>query len=231
MDEKPEDFLYRQQYNGWTLWCRKYSYRSYRNVYAVYMCRDGEQLRSEVHRVYGVLGNGTHFAGFLIRSQVRKHSLMAISDKFASGLSIDAKGGNWVIVESDSHESVLSHEDVELIRSDMMQEKIGQVFCGVYFISNGKGAVKIGQTASNVSLRLAQLQGASPYRLKVCAVIDTPQQKRLERELHVAHKHRRLEGEWFEMTEHEAIEIALSHGGRKATKYSPRTTTMPKCRT
>jgi hypothetical protein len=231
MDVTPEEILYRQQYNGWTLWCRQFSYRSYRNVYAVYLWRRDGQCHQEVHRVRGVLGNGSHFAGYLIKSQARKHALAAISDKFSSGLSKQTRGGHWVIVEASSAEAALAHEDTEVIRKDMMRPGVGHVFCGVYFISNGKGAVKIGQTASNISIRLAQLQGASPYRLKVCALIDSSDQKRLERELHKSLKDCRLEGEWFEMTEKQAVEIAVSHGGRPARLYSPRTNLKPKCST
>jgi hypothetical protein len=177
MDVTPEEILYRQQYNGWTLWCRQFSYRSYRNVYAVYMCRNNAQCHQEVHRVRGVLGNGQGFAGFLIKSEVRKHALAAISDKFSSGLSKQTRGGHWVIVEA------------------------------------------------------AQLQSASPYRLKVCALIDSSDQKRLEREIHKSLKDYRLEGEWFEMTEKQAVEVAVSHGGRLARLYSPRTNLKPKCHT
>lgn len=231
MDVTPEEILYRQQYNGWTLWCRQFSYRSYRNVYAVYMCRNNDQCHQEVHRVRGVLGNGQGFAGFLIKSEVRKHALAAISDKFSSGLSKQTRGGHWVIVEAACPEEALAHEDTLLIRKDMMSDRVGNVFCGVYFISNGRGAVKIGQTASNISIRLAQLQSASPYRLKVCALIDSSDQKRLEREIHKSLKDYRLEGEWFEMTEKQAVEIAVSHGGRSARLYSPRTNLKPKCHT
>lgn len=231
MDVDPEEILFRRQYNGWTLWFRQTSYRSYKNVYAVCLNRDGHQCSHTVHRVHGALGNGPHFAGFLIKSEVRKHSLAAISDKFASGLTKDTRGGHWVIVEAESPEAAADHADVSVVRDDMMRDGVGHVFCGVYFISNGRGAVKIGQTASNIRVRLSQLQGASPYRLKVCAVIDTADQKRLERELHNENKYRRLEGEWFEMTEAEAIEIAVSRGGRTACVRLPSTHTIPKCRT
>jgi hypothetical protein len=231
MDVDPEEILYRQQYNGWTLWCRQYSYRSYKNVYAVYLFRKGDRCTHQVHKVYGVLGNGTYFAGFLIKSEVRKHSFAAISDKFSSGISTDTRGGHWVIVQADSPEAVRDHDDVCIVRDDMMRDGVSRVFCGVYFISNGRGAVKIGQTASNIHLRLAQLQGASAYRLKVCALIDSNDQKRLEKQLHRENKHRQLEGEWFEMSESEAVDIALSHGGRQTAQYSPRTNLMPKCRT
>jgi hypothetical protein len=230
MDADPEDVLFRQQYVGWTLWFRQNDYRSYKNVYAVLLVRNGQRCSQQVHRVRGALGNGPYFAGFLIKSQTRKHSLAAISDKFASGLTTEASGGHWVIVEAESPEAAADHSDVRIVRDDLMQDGVGHVFCGVYFISNGRGAIKIGHTAANVRTRLAQLQGASPYRLKVCAVIDTADQKRIEKQLHCEHKHRRLEGEWFEMTEAEAVAIAVSLGGRTACVRMPSTHTIPKCR-
>jgi hypothetical protein len=231
MDASDDGSLRRIQYGYWTLWCRKFGYRSYRNVYAVYMARDGEEFHQEVHRVYGTLGNGQQFAGFLIRSQVRKHAYAALSDAFCTGLkSKERRGGTWVVVESGSPESALAHRDVADVKDEMMQTGPTHSFCGVYFISNSRGAVKIGNTASSIMQRLTTLQGGSAYPLTLIALINTTSHKKLEAELHKKLKAKRLQGEWFEMTDEEAIGVAKDHGGYAVTRRPYRSTLMPKCR-
>jgi len=231
MDASSDGSLRRLQYGYWSLWCRQFGYRSYRNVYAVFMARDGEDFHQEVHRVHGALGNGKHFAGFLIRSQVRKHAYAALSNAFCQGLrSKERRGGNWVIVEAESPEKALAHEDVVEVREDMMQIGPTHSFCGVYFISNSRGAVKIGNTSSSVTQRLATLQAGSAYPLRLVALIHTTSHKRLEAELHQKLKHLRLEGEWFELTEDQAVAIAKNHGGMAVLKRLARSTLTPKCR-
>jgi len=231
MDAIENDVLHRLQYGYWTLWCRKFGYRSYRNIYAVYMTREGDEFDQEVHRVYGALGNGAKFAGFLIRSQVRKNAYAALSDAFCSGLkSKERRGGHWVVVEADSPEAAIAHQDVAEVRDEMMQDGPTHSFCGVYFISNSRGAVKIGNTASSIMQRLCTLQSGSAYPLRLVALVHTTSHKKLEAELHKKYKAKRLEGEWFQMTEDEAIQVAKEHGGMAVIKRSPRSTLMPKCR-
>lgn len=228
MDISPE--LMRQQYRYWTLWCRRFGFRSYKNVYAVWLCREKNECQQQSHRVYGALGNGEHFQGFLVRSQVRKHAFAALSDSFACGFKQRHEGGHWVVVEATSPEHSLEHEDVVAVREMLMANEDHSVFCGVYFISNGHGAVKIGQTASNIGLRLSQLQAASAYPLRVCALIDTTSQRKLEHKLHREYKHLLMRGEWFSLTEPEAIEIAIRNGGRAASKKVRSFNSIPKCR-
>jgi hypothetical protein len=229
MSSTDEDVLHRQQYGFWTLWCRKFGYRSYRNVYAVYLSRNGDKLEQEVHRVHGALGNGPKFAGFLIRSQVRRNAYAALSDAFCSGLkSKEKRGGNWVVVEADSPDAAMQHEDVCEVRDEMMQSDWTHAFCGVYFISNSRGAVKIGNTSASPLQRLAMLRPGSAYPLRLVAVIHTTSHKRLEAELHLRFAKHRLEGEWFAMTDEEATQIALEYGGEMVSSRKCRA--MPKCR-
>jgi hypothetical protein len=231
MDASDRNVLHRQQYGYWTLWCRQFGYRSYRNVYAVYLSRDGDKMEQEVHRVHGSLGNGPQFAGFLIRSQVRRHAYAALSDAFCSGLkSKEKRGGNWVVVEADSAEAAMEHEDVCEVRDEMMGSDWRSAFCGVYFISNCRGAVKIGNTSASPLQRLATLQPGSPYPLKIVAIIHTTSHKRLEAELHERFAKQRLEGEWFSMSDDEAVDIALGYGGEAVLRRTLRSTLMPKCR-
>lgn len=229
MSMMDEDVLHRLQYGSWTLWCRKFGYRSYRNVYAVYLSRNGDELEQEVHRVHGTLGNGSKFAGFLIRSQVRRNAYAALSDAFCSGLkSKEKRGGHWVVVEAASQDDAMQHEDVCEVRDSIMQSDWTQSFCGVYFISNSRGAVKIGNTSASPLQRLAMLRPGSPYPLKLAAVIHTTSHKRLEAQLHSRFAKQRLEGEWFAMTDQEAEQIALEYGGEIVSGRKFRA--MPKCR-
>lgn len=65
----------------------------------------------------------------------------------------------------------------------------------VYFIQATRGGpVKIGQS-DRVERRLADLQSASPYPLRIVATLDGT--CALERELHVLFAAHRLHGEWF----------------------------------
>jgi len=229
MSTTDEDVLHRLQYGFWTLWCRKFGYRSYRNIYAVYLSRDGDKLEQEVHRVHGTLGNGPKFAGFLIRSQVRRNAYAALSDAFCSGLkSKEKRGGHWVVVEAESQDEAMQHEDVCEVRDSIMQSDWKHSFCGVYFISNSHGSVKIGNTSASPVQRLAMLRAGSPYPLKLMAVIHTTSHKRLEAELHSRFAKQRLEGEWFAMSDQEAEQIALEYGGELVSGRKSRA--MPKCR-
>jgi hypothetical protein len=231
MDAFLDGSLHKMQYGYWTLWCRQFGYRSYRNVYAVFLSRDGEDLIQEVHRVYGSLGNGEQFAGFIIRSQVRKYAYAALSDAFCSGLkSKERRGGNWVIVEAESVDEALKHCDVEEVKDEMMKTGPTHSFCGVYFIANSKGAVKIGSTAKSIAQRLTTLQAGSAYPLTLVALIHTTSHRRLEAQLHQTWKQRRLEGEWFELTPEEAVQIAKDHGGMACLRRLHRSNLMPKCR-
>lgn len=64
----------------------------------------------------------------------------------------------------------------------------------VYFISNGKGAIKIG-SAMNLRKRLNGLQTSNPDKLEVLAAIPALGQE--EFDLHQKFAHLRLNGEWF----------------------------------
>ena len=207
-----EGTLHRKNGCGWTLWYRRMDYRSFRRVYAVHVTRNGDRCIMDCHRVRGVLANGDHFHSFLVRSKRQPRWLAAISDKFSSFDDTDKRGGHWVIVEADDDQAAIRHEDVREIAEEIMSDS-GAVFCGVYFISNGVGAVKIGQTTTAIAIRLTQLQSASAYKLKVVAAVMTDKQKKLEAVLHKELRDRRLCGEWFRLTDEEAIAIAASHGG------------------
>ena len=82
------------------------------------------------------------------------------------------------------------------------QQQMNQIMAGVnakgvgyiYFILSGDTHVKIGYSA-NMDIRLAALQSANPFELKLYRMVEGTVAK--ERELHARFKHLRVRGEWF----------------------------------
>ena len=66
----------------------------------------------------------------------------------------------------------------------------------IYFIQCGKnGPIKIGYTNKDVKERMAQLQTACPYELKLLWITDGGPEE--EQTLHHNLKHENIRGEWF----------------------------------
>ena len=64
----------------------------------------------------------------------------------------------------------------------------------IYFVSNGKGAIKIGIT-TNLNARMRQLRTSNAGFLSLIGSIKGD--ARTEKSIHADLKHRRLSGEWF----------------------------------
>lgn len=81
----------------------------------------------------------------------------------------------------------------------------------IYFIAHDPydGYVKIGMS-NNPSARLAQLQTGNPRRLRIMRTVECNDMRRCEQKMHQMYAHARRCGEWFELTEAEAIECAAS---------------------
>lgn len=127
-------------------------------------------------------------------------------------LSCDA---HWFGVRASSPEEAKSHPDVMFVLSHLAHYHVTDAFRGVYFISNSKGAVKIGQTTSSLVTRLTALQIGSPDPLRIVAAIDTEDSLKIERRIHSQHASLLIRGEWFAMTDEMALQIAISNGGRR----------------
>lgn len=207
-----DDGFYRYGNMYCTVWCRTTEYSDFDNVYGVYVAIAGDECVMRSYRVVGTLANGLSFAGFLVNSLSRANSLALLSGDHAQIDESMPRRGQWVIVEAECEADALAHPDVASLRDSMLNPS-PESFCGVYFISNGNGAVKIGQTTTYIRVRLQQLQAASAYKLYACASIRTESPKTLEKQLHKQLKDRRMHGEWFSLTDDEAIEIATRHGG------------------
>lgn len=197
------------------VWCRSTTYKSYENVYAVNLGMDGDACVMRVHKVVGALANGESFAGFLMPSLNVAGALTVLSHAYNVRENETPRLPHWVIVEAGSADDAMTHDDVLDVKYDI-ENPHPKSFCGVYFASNGHGCVKVGQTAYPLDTRLAQIQAGSPYRLYVCATIATNDRKSVEKQIHKSLADRRLHGEWFSMTDQEAVAIAVQHGGRAA---------------
>lgn len=197
------------------VWCRTTAYSSYKNVYGVLLSVSDKKCVMRAYRVAGCLANGSAFAGFLVKSRRRSNSLALISSSHAGHDDDMPRYGHWVIVQAENKQEAVAHPDVAEVQDELLNPRQGE-FCGVYFMSNGNGCVKVGQTTYTLASRISQLQSGSPHRLYVCATIRSPDRKTLEKQIHASLANRRLHGEWFAMSDEEAVAVAEMHGGTKA---------------
>lgn len=198
------------------VWCRSTHYDCFDNVYAVNLGVITDDCIVRAHKVVGCLANGDSFGGFLIPSIRRKNSLTLLSNAHVGGDDDSPHLPHWVIVEADSGDDAIAHDDVASVKEYIINPYPNS-FTGVYFASNGNGCVKVGQTTYPLATRIAQIQAGSPYKLYVCAAIHTDDRKAVEKRIHQSLKGRRLHGEWFSMTDAQAIAIAKQHGGREVS--------------
>lgn len=196
------------------VWCRSTTYASYGNVYAVGLGKHCDECVMRVHKVVGSLVSGNFFRGFLIASLKIADAVTTLSDAY-NGCEEDLPPlRDWVVVAAESAEDALLHCDVASVRHGILNPH-PESFCGVYFASNGNGCVKVGQTTYPLKTRMSQIQAGSPHRLYVCATITTGDRKAIEKEIHKSLAGLRLHGEWFAMTDEEAIAIARKYGGHQ----------------
>jgi len=120
-----------------------------------------------------------------------------------------------LVVFADTHEQAEAHPDVQFIVRQIDCFDTKKPFTGVYFISNGNGAVKIGQTKGPLETRMTSLQVGSPNRLYLVAAVATGRLDAIEKKLHKLLAGKRMTGEWFSLTDSEAVEIAVQHGGKE----------------
>lgn len=196
------------------VWCRATKYSSYDSVYAVNLGMHGDDCIMQPHKVVGSLVNGNSFSGFLIASFNVAGAATTLSHAYNEHQGDSPRLRDWVVVTAESAEDAILHCDVADVRHEILNPH-PEAFCGVYFASNGNGCVKVGQTTYPLRTRIAQIQAGSPHRLYVCATITTGDRRAIEKGIHKSLAGRRLHGEWFAMTDEEAIAIARKHGGHQ----------------
>jgi len=183
----------RQCRSNVTIWTRSFHPRSFRNLYAVKVVREMDSVVKRVRRVHGVLCHGKTFKSFLLPSLGRKHSLCELNSDTREWW------GHWVIVKAESAQAAESHEDVLFIEQQLTYAEWHS------------------RLTSPLKQRLTTIQLGSPSRVYVVAVIASSDLKRLEREIHKTLRHKRLSGEWFSMSDDEAVRLAESLGGAACT--------------
>ena len=83
----------------------------------------------------------------------------------------------------------------------------------VYFIKHkGLSPIKIGRT-NDLSKRIYSFNNASPYGIEVIGVIETKDSVKLESIIHKKFNSFRLNGEWFDITNENAINTIMLHNG------------------
>lgn len=77
----------------------------------------------------------------------------------------------------------------------------------VYLITNDYNHYKIGVTKGDVSKRIRQLQTGNSERIELVNSYESDNYNHIERWLHRKLFIKRLEGEWFELTESEVLDF------------------------
>lgn len=90
----------------------------------------------------------------------------------------------------------------------------------IYFVRSGD-LVKIGKT-KNLKMRLRELQRFNSHELRV--IVTIPGRETQERKLHDLFADRRVKGEWFSITDEEAIAAAAEFSANQ-DNYPPFTPT------
>lgn len=84
----------------------------------------------------------------------------------------------------------------------------------VYFVRMGDASMfKIGYCSTNPRKRLEQLQIGNPYRLSYFGFINSLCAKDVESTLHREFRDSNESGEWFSISESQATDAILRHGG------------------
>ena len=71
----------------------------------------------------------------------------------------------------------------------------------VYLIANEMNQYKIGMTRGTVNERIEQLQVGNALPLEFVAEYETKHFRKVEKWMHNRHHSKRMEGEWFSLTE------------------------------
>ncbi len=100
--------------------------------------------------------------------------------------------------------------DVTIPYESLEPKDIGYVYFIKCVVPEGyvKNLVKIGQT-TNVATRLLSLQTGNPFSLVVHKTIESSEYKKIEHALHKKFKDKRINLEWFDVTDTEIDECIL----------------------
>jgi hypothetical protein len=198
---------------GFRFWIRPQT-ASFDGLYAVSVRTEPDGISVNAFPVVGYMGDFAfdwslpdHALALVVSAVPRSHSLRMFKDLGGSYAQ------DWLLTNASDERAAMTCEDALFLKSWVHGQSRLKGLKGVYFASNGRGSIKIGKTDSCLLTRLRSLQISSPDELRVVAFVSTPNAIQLEAEFHARHKATRIRGEWFAMTDREAIDSAVIFGG------------------
>lgn len=201
------------------LWVRPDS-MSFRKLFAVHFTSMHDGVHRTALDVAGYLGgfvfdwhNPEHARSLLVAQRITKHSRRLL------GSLVDEGGGEWLLCNQPNSSAAASCPDANYVAHRCLCDHAIKGSPGVYFISNGRNAVKIGKSRHCINSRFLTLQTASPDALRVLAVIADPSPCDIELHLHELLESKRIRGEWFAISDAEAISLAVQNGGRELNEF------------
>jgi hypothetical protein len=194
---------------------------SFRRLYAVHFAPMDDAVDRNAFVVSGYLGSfefnwhaSLHACKLLVAHSGVRNSLETF------GSLVDQGCGEWLLCNAKDADDAKGCEDSGYVAQRCHYDSAVKGLSGVYFVSNGRGSVKVGNSVSGIGQRFMTLQTATPDRLRVVAVIAHPDPRILEARLHQMLSSKQIRGEWFEMTDEEAVAIAVKNGGRPLSSVS-----------
>lgn len=188
---------------------------SFRRLFAVHFAPMVDCVHRTTYQVAGYLGSfdfnwgdPSHAKKLLLGQRIRKHSRQLF------GSLLDEGTGEWLLCNQLDAMAAETCEDANYVAQRVFYDHAIKGNSGVYFISNGRNAVKIGQSGNCMNTRFITLQVASPDPLRILAVIPDPRPSILEDMIHEMLAPKRIRGEWFAMSDEEAVAVAIENGGR-----------------
>lgn len=217
-DYAPAGLLFKN-FRSISYWVRPDAVGSFRNLWAIRMTSNCAKITICPHKIVGYHGSfdfdwldWEHVLKLLIASPI-KNGLLTVEECQAGTYA-------WVFCSATSEAQCLEHEDVKFVAYRMCSQYACRDLTGVYFISNGRGSVKIGLSRGRMHERLTSLQLNNPDTLTIIAVIPDACPDALETQLHRTFKDRRIRNEWFRFSDEEARKIAEENGGYCLSEYS-----------
>lgn len=208
----PAGLKYAEPY-GFRFWVRPDTVR-FRRLYAVSVKLQPDSVVTQAFRVVGYIGDfmfdwfvPDHAMSLVVSVDRKSHSMHTFREIAKN------YGTEWLLSNADNEAAAISSSDADFVRSWAISRDRFRSMQGVYFASNGRGSVKIGKTDVCLLTRLRSLQISSPDELRIAAFIPTPNATQVETMLHAKHKAARIRGEWFAMTNEEAVASAAEFGG------------------
>lgn len=210
LDSAPAGLLYKRFRYLW-YWFRP-AHSQFIDLWAVRITSNCGRVSAFAHKVVGYHGcfefdwlQSDHVSKILV-THTRGNSLLTVGECEEGTYS-------WVFCSATTDARALNHDDVTFVANLIASRQGCQDLTGVYFISNGRGAVKIGLSNRRMHDRLKALQMHNPDHLRIVAVIPDASPDALEHKLHSEFSGVRIRNEWFRMTDDEARKAAVENGG------------------